>query len=99
MRTQLQAYTAAGGRFGATDLVSILGGANNIFQALPAAGASANPTGSISPVANAAAADINFITNSVAAAGRGPSWSPTCPSSASRRSSGARPPRPWPTSR
>ena len=71
MRTQLQAYTAAGGKFGATDLVSILGGANNIFQALPTAGASANPTGSISPVALAAAADINFITNSVAAAGAG----------------------------
>ena len=69
MRTQLQAYTAAGGRFGANDLVSILGGANNIFQALPTAGVSANPTGSISPVSIAAAADINFLTNSVAAAG------------------------------
>ena len=71
MRTQLSQYTAAGGRFGATDLVSILGGANNIFQALPTAGASANPTGAITPVATAAAGDINFITNSVAAAGAG----------------------------
>ena len=71
MRTQLQAYTAAGGRFGANDLVSILGGANNIFQALPTAGVSANPTGSISPVSLAAAADVNFLTNSVAAAGAG----------------------------
>lgn len=71
MRLQLQQYTAAGGRFGASDLVSILGGANNIFQGLPAAGASANPTGSIAPVALAAATDINFITNSVAAAGAG----------------------------
>jgi outer membrane lipase/esterase len=71
MRLQLQQYTTAGGRFGATDLVSILGGANNIFQGLPAAGASANPTGSISPVALAAAGDVNFLVNSVATAGAG----------------------------
>lgn len=71
MRVQLAAYTGAGGRFGANDLVSILGGANNIFQGLPAAGASANPTGAIAPVATSAATDINFITNSVAAAGAG----------------------------
>ena len=45
MRNQLAAYLGAGGRFGSGDLVSILGGANNIFQGLPAAGASANPTG------------------------------------------------------
>jgi outer membrane lipase/esterase len=71
MRVQLQAYTAAGGKFGPTDLVSILGGANNIFQGLPAAGASANPTGAISPVALSAATDINFLVNSVASAGAG----------------------------
>jgi outer membrane lipase/esterase len=71
MRTQLAAYTAAGGKFGPNDLVSILGGANNIFQALPTAGASANPTGAIAPVSLAAASDINFLTNSVAAAGAG----------------------------
>lgn len=71
MRTQLLQYTGAGGRFGATDLVSILGGANNLFQALPAAGATANPTGAIAPVALAAAADINFLTNSIASSGAG----------------------------
>ncbi|HWQ88071.1 autotransporter domain-containing protein [Brevundimonas sp.] len=71
MRNQLLAYTGAGGTFGSTDLVSILGGANNIFQAVPAAGASANPTGVIRPVALAAAADINFIVNNVATAGAG----------------------------
>lgn len=71
MRNQLLAYTGAGGTFGRNDLVSILGGANNIFQAVPAAGASANPTGAIQPVALAAAADINFIVNSVAVAGAG----------------------------
>jgi outer membrane lipase/esterase len=71
MRVQLAAYTGAGGRFGPNDLVSILGGANNIFQGLPAAGASANPTAAIAPIATSAATDINFITNSVAAAGAG----------------------------
>lgn len=71
MLTQYTQYTAAGGRFSQTDLVSILGGANNIFQALPAAGASASPVGAIDPVARAAAADINALTNSVAAAGAG----------------------------
>lgn len=71
MRSQLASYTAAGGRFGAGDLVSILGGANNLFQALPTAGASANPTGAIAPVSLAAAADINFLANSVAGAGAG----------------------------
>ncbi len=71
MRNQLLAYTGAGGTFGRNDLVSILGGANNIFQAVPAASISSNPTGAIQPVALAAAADINFIVNSVAGAGAG----------------------------
>lgn len=71
MRVQLAQYQARGGRFGAGDLVSILGGANNIFQGLPAAGASTNPQGSIAPVSLAAAADMNFIVNSVAQGGAG----------------------------
>jgi outer membrane lipase/esterase len=71
MRLQLASYVGAGGRFGSGDLVSILGGANNIFQGLPIAGASSNPTASIAPVANSAASDINFLVNSVASAGAG----------------------------
>ena len=71
MRNQLLAYTGGGGTFRSTDLVSILGGANNIFQGLPAAGASANPPGTILPVVQAAAVDINFLVNSVAGAGAG----------------------------
>ena len=71
MRLQLADYQARGGKFGAGDLVSILGGANNIFQGLPAAGASTNPTASIAPVSLAAAADMNFIVGSVAQAGAG----------------------------
>ncbi|HEY1072939.1 autotransporter domain-containing protein [Brevundimonas sp.] len=71
MRVQLAQYQSRGGKFGSGDLVSILGGANNIFQGLPAAGASSNPTGSIAPVSLAAAADINFIVGGVAQAGAG----------------------------
>ncbi len=71
MRNQLATYLQRGGTFGSGDLVSILGGANNIFQGLPAAGASGNPTGAITPVALSAATDINFIVNSVAGAGAG----------------------------
>ena len=71
MRNQLLAYTGGGGTFRSTDLVSILGGANNIFQGLPAAGASSNPTGAITPIVLSAAADVNFIVNSVAGAGAG----------------------------
>lgn len=71
MRLQLSQYQSRGGVFGAGDLVSILGGANNIFQGLPAAGASANPQGSIAPVALSAASDINFIVGGVAQAGAG----------------------------
>ncbi|MET4684846.1 autotransporter domain-containing protein [Brevundimonas faecalis] len=71
MRVQLAQYQGRGGTFGANDLVSILGGANNIFQGLPAAGASANPQGAIAPVAQSAATDVNFIVNAVAQAGAG----------------------------
>ena len=71
MRNQLLAYTGGGGTFRSTDLVSILGGANNIFQGLPAAGGAPNPVAAINPVIAAAAADINFLVNSIAAAGAG----------------------------
>lgn len=72
MRNQLLAYTGGGGTFGANDLVSVLGGANNIFQAFPAA--AGNPLtaqATMQAVATGAAADINFIVNSVAGAGAG----------------------------
>lgn len=71
MRNQLLAYTGAGGTFGANDLVSVLGGANNIFQAVPGASVAQNPAGAIAPTALAAAADIDFIVNTIAGAGAG----------------------------
>ena len=72
MRNQLLAYMGAGGTFGSNDLVSILGGANNIFQAFPAA--AGNPLtaqATMQAVATGAAADINFLVDSVASAGAG----------------------------
>lgn len=72
MRNQLLAYMGGGGTFGANDLVSILGGANNIFQAFPAAAASpATAQATMQTVAMGAASDINFIVDSVASAGAG----------------------------
>ncbi|PZT98348.1 MAG: autotransporter domain-containing esterase [Brevundimonas sp.] len=71
MLNQLSRYTAAGGRFSSTDLVSVLGGANDIFQGLPIAGASASPVAAITPVATAAAANIDSLVNSIAGAGAG----------------------------
>ena len=72
MRTQLTTYTNAGGTFGANDLVSVLGGANNIFQAFPGAAASpATAQSTMQTVALSAANDINFIVNTIAQAGAG----------------------------
>ncbi|MES2835644.1 MAG: autotransporter domain-containing protein [Pseudomonadota bacterium] len=78
MRTQLQLYTGASGTFGANDLVSVLGGANNIFQRLttfsallPGDPQLGNPQGYVGPTALAAASDINFIVNDIATRGAG----------------------------
>ena len=71
MRNQLLAYTGGGGTFGSNDLVSILGGANNLLQGVGPAAVSANPTGTMGAIAVSAATDITFITNSVAAGGAG----------------------------
>ena len=78
MRSQLALYQGAGGVFGPNDLVSVLGGANNIFQGLTAFSALpvgnpalANPTGYMTPIALGAASDINTIVGTVATAGAG----------------------------
>jgi outer membrane lipase/esterase len=76
MRQQLTSYAAAGGAFGSGDLVSVLGGANNIFQSiaafavLPPAGQT-NPTGYVAPAVSGAVSDMSFIVNDIAARGAG----------------------------
>jgi outer membrane lipase/esterase len=76
MRQQLTTYTTAGGTFRSGDLVSVLGGANNIFQSLGAFAAlppasQANPTGYMDPTIRAAVADMNFIVGDIATRGAG----------------------------
>lgn len=79
MRNQLASYTGAGGTFDGSDLTVVWGGANNIFNNLAAAGASPSPTAAITPVTAAAATDIGFIINSIAAAGGGTILVPNLP--------------------
>lgn len=76
MRQQLTTYVSRGGTFGANDLVSVLGGANNIFQSLGAFAvlpptSQGNPTGFVDPVIRAAVADMNFIVGDIASRGAG----------------------------
>ena len=78
MRAQLATYQGMGGTFGPNDLVSVLGGANNIFQGLgafallpPGNPALANPTGYMTPIAVSAATDINTMVATIAQAGAG----------------------------
>lgn len=71
MRQQITNYLGAGGTFDADDLVTIWGGANNIFQGLPTAGAQPDPFGYIAGVSAAAAADMGFMINQVSDAGAG----------------------------
>lgn len=73
MQVQLQAYLANGGTFGSGDLVSILGGANNIFQAIQTIATTppADPLGFLNGVATGAAADVAGLAGAVAGAGAG----------------------------
>lgn len=71
MRNQLAAYTGAGGTFGANDLVSVLGGANNLFQGIPVAAVSPDPVAAMTTIARSAATDVNFIVNDIAGRGAG----------------------------
>lgn len=76
MRQQLTTYVSRGGVFGRNDLVSVLGGANNIFQGLGAFAVASptvqsNPTGFVNPILNAAVSDMTFIVNDIASRGAG----------------------------
>lgn len=76
MRQQLTTYLGRGGTFGPGDLVSILGGANNIFQSIGAFAvlpptSQGNPTGFVDPTIRAAVSDMNFLVSDVASRGAG----------------------------
>jgi outer membrane lipase/esterase len=68
--TQINAFLLNGGRFGANDVVSLWGGANNIFQGIPgAAGNPATATTVMTAVATASAADIGNQLRQLSGAG------------------------------
>lgn len=68
--TQIGAYVLRGGRFGAGNLASVWAGANDLFQALPAAGANpATAQAVMTGVAQTAAANVTTATGQVAALG------------------------------
>jgi outer membrane lipase/esterase len=74
MQVQLQAYLTNGGTFGSNDLVSVLGGANNLFQAMGLIGSAtppADPLGYLTLEATDAAAEITGLVNAIAGAGAG----------------------------
>ena len=79
MQTQLAMYMGAGGTFDADDLVTVWGGANNIFQGLPGAAVSPDPFGAIGATAVAAAADIGLLVDQIADAGAGTLLVPNLP--------------------
>lgn len=68
---QVTDYISFGGTFGANDLVSLWGGANNLFQGLAGAIATPDPATAFAAVATAAAGDMSAITATVAGAGAG----------------------------
>jgi outer membrane lipase/esterase len=70
--TQIGTYISRGGTFGSRDVVTLWGGANNLFQGLPvAAGNPATAPNVMTAIANASAADITAQTNQIAGAGAG----------------------------
>src|SRR5690606_33285219 len=68
---QLADYQGFGGVFGPNDLVSVWGGANNIFQGVAPAAVSPNPVGAINATALSAATDITTQVGAIAGAGAG----------------------------
>jgi outer membrane lipase/esterase len=79
MSQEVNGYFAAGGTFGAHDLVTVWGGANDLFGNFVAAGANANPTGYISTVGVTAASNISGYVNQISAAGAGTIVVPNLP--------------------
>ncbi|MBL8586967.1 MAG: autotransporter domain-containing protein [Methylobacteriaceae bacterium] len=68
--TQVGAYFARGGAFGSNDVVSVWAGANDLFQAIPGAGANpATAQAVMSGVATGAAANVAAQVSALAGAG------------------------------
>jgi len=70
IQTQINGYLAAGGTFGATDVVTLWGGANNLFQGIPVAAATpATAQTVLAGIATAAAGNEAAQVQQLATAG------------------------------
>ena len=79
LRQQLQLYTARGGKFASSDLVSVYAGANNILNNVQAAAVNPNPAGFLGGISTVAANDVLSVVGQVAAAGAGTVIVPNLP--------------------
>ena len=79
MTTQVATYLGSGGTFGSDDVVTLWGGANNIFNNIAAASITPNPIGTMQTVGALAANDIAGLVNSVSNAGAGTVLVPNLP--------------------
>jgi outer membrane lipase/esterase len=79
MQVQLSMYSGFGGTYGANNLVTVWGGANDVFQAIPGASVNPNPGGVMTTTGVSAANNIQGIVNSIANAGAGTILVPNLP--------------------
>lgn len=79
MTSQVAAYMGSGGTFQSDDVVTLWGGANNIFNNIAAASITPNPIGTMQTVGALAANDIGGMVNTVANAGAGTILVPNLP--------------------
>lgn len=79
MTVQVANYIGGGGTFGGDDVVTLWGGANNIFDNIAAASITPNPIGTMQTVGALAANDIGGLVNTVANAGAGTVLVPNLP--------------------
>jgi outer membrane lipase/esterase len=72
IRSQVNNYLGSGGAFGGGDLVTLWGGANDLFAGMAQAGADpANAINIMQNTVGAAAANIGLVVNQIAGAGAG----------------------------
>lgn len=79
MTTQVASYIGSGGTFQSDDLVTLWGGANNIFNNIALSLAQPSPTAYMQTVGALAANDIGSLVNQVANAGAGTVLVPNLP--------------------
>ncbi len=79
MEVQFGAFLADHGTFDSHTLVTLWGGANDVFQAIPVAAVNANPVGVMQTAGGTAAFDIAGIAGGISSAGAGTILIPNLP--------------------